>query len=58
MAFRKKYKNIISHKPDLLFIQECEHSNYFSNTFYSDIYGLVITIIQAGGYLHYNNYII
>jgi exodeoxyribonuclease III len=37
MAFRKKYKNILSYKPDLLVVPECEHPENFKETFYSDV---------------------
>ncbi len=37
MAFRKKYKNILSYKPDLLIVPECEHPSNFKDTFYSDV---------------------
>jgi exonuclease III len=37
MAFRKKYKNILSYKPDLLIVPECEHPDNFKDTFYSDV---------------------
>lgn len=37
MAFRKKYKNILSYEPDLLVIPECEHPENFKDTFYSDV---------------------
>ena len=37
MAFRKKYKSILSYKPDILIIPECEHPENFKDTFYSDV---------------------
>lgn len=37
MAFRKKYKNILSYKPDLLIIPECENPDNFKETFDSDV---------------------
>jgi hypothetical protein len=37
MAFRKKYKNILSYEPDLLVIPECEHPENFKDIFYSDV---------------------
>ena len=37
MAFRNKYTNILSYKPDLLIAPECEHPENFKDTFYSDV---------------------
>jgi len=37
MAFRKKYKYILSYKPDLLIVPESEHPENFKDTFYSDV---------------------
>jgi exodeoxyribonuclease III len=36
MAFRKKYQNILSCKPDLLIVPECEHPDKFKDCFYSN----------------------
>lgn len=37
MAFRKKYKQILSYEPDLLIVSECEHPDKFDNKFYNDM---------------------
>jgi exodeoxyribonuclease III len=37
MAFRKKYANILSYKPDILIVPECEHPENFKDSFYSDV---------------------
>ena len=37
MAFRKKYTNILSYKPDLLIVPECENPENFKDVFYSDV---------------------
>lgn len=36
MAFRKKYKTILSYDPDILIVPECENPDLFDNTFYTD----------------------
>lgn len=36
MAFRKKYKSILLHNPDLLIVPECENPANFKEHFYSD----------------------
>lgn len=36
MAFRKKHKNVLSYRPDLLIVLECEHPDNFKDNFYSD----------------------
>lgn len=36
-AFRKKYENILSYKPDLLIVPECEHPDNFKKAFYFDV---------------------
>jgi exodeoxyribonuclease III len=36
MAFRKKYKNILTYNPDLLIVPECENPANFEEHFYSD----------------------
>jgi hypothetical protein len=36
MAFRRKYKNILSFNPDIVVIPECENPTNFKEHFYSD----------------------
>lgn len=37
MAFRKKYKSILSYKPDIIIVPECEHPENFKDAFYTDV---------------------
>ncbi len=37
MAFRKKYKQILTYDPDLLIVSECEHPDKFTNKFYNNV---------------------
>jgi exonuclease III len=55
MAFRKKYKNILSHKPDLLIVPECEHPENFKDTFYSDILWVGDNNKKGLGVFSFNN---
>lgn len=37
MAFRKKYKQILTYEPDLLIVPECESPDKFNTKFYDDV---------------------
>ena len=55
MAFRKKYKNILSYKPDLLIVPECEHPDNFKDPFYSDVLWIGNNNKKGLGVFSFNN---
>jgi len=55
MAFRKKYKNILTYKPDILVVPECEHPENFKDAFYSDVVWIGNNNKKGLGVFSFNN---
>jgi len=56
MAFRKKFKDILSFESDILIVQECEHPENFNDAFYLDVIWTGNNIKKGLGVFSFNGF--